>query len=1095
MSEELLSKLKTREEWVCWTYETRDGDKTKPPITPTDGSRYAKSNDSDTWASYEDAQSYHEREDTDTEGVGLMLSEIGVVAGVDLDGCRNPDTGTLEPWAEDIIERLDTYFEVSPSGTGVRGFLLGNLPEGRNKRKQDRTIEMPEWVLEEKNAEVELYDSVRYMTFTGEHIEGTPTEAQERAEKLASVHAEYVQKGEDHSSLDASSSSDGVDIGDSSADSRGGYTNEYGVPLESIRDRDEKLDQLLSRLEPAYSLPHDDDSASGYDFAAASKLWFWRFTESDIARILRDFRSREKLQRDDYLERTIDNARGGERYSPGGVGEEEDDTNTTPEEAASALTEILDDEEPRVQEDEDYSPSSKRKRRIEKLLPLLDESDLQQLKGRIAAVIDISETRVGSLKEKSSHRWTQGPIRCYGGKTFYLYGTPTQEQEILNFELDVESFLEVQGEPMRASLRVHNNSVEFEKQVEPKVFNERQRFEDNILGEQFGLTFKPNSSGGKKMLAELSKYIERSDAPVLHGTHHLGVHDGEFVTPAGSLKAGGWTEAPSTVYLERGLAIERRVSLSPDMEEFDEGSVAEILRQLPYTRETSRFLPVLGWFYAAPFRPQIYDREGAFNLLNVTGDTGSGKTTTLRYLWRCFGMKGEPFDARDTAFVLLSTFGATNSIPVWHDEYKPSDMAKYEVDRFHDMIRKTATGSVAQRGNADKSTTEYELAAPAVVSGEQEIQPPAERRRSIMVQFRKAATEQGSDTRRRFKQLIGSGHIEDGELVLAEDAPDPAEHALAYYRFVTGLDENEIRSVWLDAREYEYEVRQSWEGDYDLDDLEIQGLQTVVFGFEMYKKFAESVGVDASALPDENDLRASLRNVADTVGPDGSRKSHLDTFVELLGRAKAADYLSKAQHYTFTREGKPDEELRVHIPRAYDAVSKYVRDHDLDSEDLLGAAGYKSRFQEAAEEEAGYVTCYGQNSPPIGRCVGISTLRAMNELDFDRYTFSQQDIDGGSPPAQAATDGGAASAGGGDVEPDESNSGGAGGDHSDLPPAERVTRHVENRSPSRNVLMQTLCDDVSDPLTPDEFEHGFKKAKERGWIQNLGGGWEATGKL
>jgi primase-polymerase (primpol)-like protein len=1097
VSDTLLSNLKTREEWVCWTYEVRDGDKTKPPIQAEGGSRYAKTNDPGTWASYGEAVAYHEREDTDTEGVGLMLSDVGIVAGVDLGGRRNTKTGDLEPWAEDIIERLDTYFEVSPSGTGVRGFLLGSLPEGRNKQKQERTLDMPDWVVEEKNAEVELYDSVRYMTFTGEHIDGTPTEAQQRGDALASVHADYVQTDEDQADLEEASAVSDIDI-DSSDSTSDEYTNEYGASLESIRGRDEKLDELLSRLEPSYTLPNDDDSASGYDLAAASKLWFWRFSEHDIASILRQYRNRSKMSRDDYVRPTIQNASGGEQYTPGGLDADED-VETTSAEAVAVLEEILDEEVPLVEDKEDYSADSDVKRRVEKLLPLVEDDDFTRLKSHIATVVGTSDAYASRLRDLSSTRWGSGPILSDHGRTYYLSGTPTRQLEILNFELDVESFLKIDGESMRASLRVENESTHFEKQVEPKVFNDRQRFEDTVLGEQFGLTFDPGEASAKSMLAELNKYIERTEAPVRRGTHHLGVHGDEFVTPAGSLTSDGWTDEPSTVYLERGVAIERRLSISPDTEGFNRDSVAEILRELPYTRDTSRFLLVLGWFYAAPFRPQIYDWEGAFNLLNVTGDTGSGKTTTLRYLWRCFGMQGEPFDARDTAFVLLSTFGASNSLPVWHDEYKPSDMAKYEVDRFHDMIRKTATGSVAQRGNADKSTTEYELAAPAVISGEQQIQPPAERRRSIMVQFRKAATEQGSETRRRFKQLIGSGHIEDGELVLAENSPDPSEHALAYYQFVTGLDDNEIRSVWLDAREYEYEVRQDWDGDYDLDDLEIQGLQTVVFGFEMYRRFAESMGVDEASLPDEHELRTALRNVADTVGPDGSRKSHLDTFVELVARARAAGYLEDGQHFTHVREGKPDEDLRVHLPRTYDAISKYVRDHDLDSEDLLDVAGYKGRFKEAAEEGGGYVSCYGQNSPPLSRCVGISTVAAMNDLDFDRRAFSSDVISDtqAQAPTEAATDGGAASDSDSSAVQDEDagTDSGSSQPDPDLPAWERITRHVQGRSPSQNVLMRTLCEDVENPLEPEEFEHGFKKAKEEGYIQTLGDGWEATGKL
>jgi hypothetical protein len=60
----------------------------------------------------------------------------------------------VEDWAMDIIRRLDTYTEVSPSGTGIRMFLRGALPgTGRKKGK------------------IEVYDQGRYLTVTGHSIE------------------------------------------------------------------------------------------------------------------------------------------------------------------------------------------------------------------------------------------------------------------------------------------------------------------------------------------------------------------------------------------------------------------------------------------------------------------------------------------------------------------------------------------------------------------------------------------------------------------------------------------------------------------------------------------------------------------------------------------------------------------------------------------------------------------------------------------------------------------------------------------------------------------------------------------------------------
>jgi hypothetical protein len=60
-------------------------------------------------------------------GIGLVLGQLDdgpYLLGIDLDSCRDADTSTIAPWAEQIIDRFDTYSEISPSGTGVKLFFI-----------------------------------------------------------------------------------------------------------------------------------------------------------------------------------------------------------------------------------------------------------------------------------------------------------------------------------------------------------------------------------------------------------------------------------------------------------------------------------------------------------------------------------------------------------------------------------------------------------------------------------------------------------------------------------------------------------------------------------------------------------------------------------------------------------------------------------------------------------------------------------------------------------------------------------------------------------------------------------------------------------
>lgn len=164
--------LKTRSQWVCWQTCTRDGTPTKVPINPATDD-YASVTDPDTWTTYDTAHDYSTKHDMD--GVGFVFTADDPYTGVDLDDARDPATETIDEWALDVILRLDSYTERSPSGTGYHILVEGSVPDGGNR-----------------NGNLELYDHGRYFTMTGDHVAGTPLTIEPRTAELAAIHTEYI---------------------------------------------------------------------------------------------------------------------------------------------------------------------------------------------------------------------------------------------------------------------------------------------------------------------------------------------------------------------------------------------------------------------------------------------------------------------------------------------------------------------------------------------------------------------------------------------------------------------------------------------------------------------------------------------------------------------------------------------------------------------------------------------------------------------------------------------------------------------------------------------------------------------------------------
>jgi putative DNA primase/helicase len=143
--ENIPEELRQRPQWIVWKLEERDGEPTKVPYI-AGGVGRAKSTDMLTWRSFEEA--IQALESGRYDGVGFVFSSGDPFAGVDLDKCRNPETGELEEWAAEIVEAFGGYVEASPSGTGVHIIVRGKAPN-------------------RKRGSVEAYSSERYFTMTG----------------------------------------------------------------------------------------------------------------------------------------------------------------------------------------------------------------------------------------------------------------------------------------------------------------------------------------------------------------------------------------------------------------------------------------------------------------------------------------------------------------------------------------------------------------------------------------------------------------------------------------------------------------------------------------------------------------------------------------------------------------------------------------------------------------------------------------------------------------------------------------------------------------------------------------------------------------
>ena len=118
-----LVPLIERSQWCLWRWTQKpDGKWQKPPFQARQPDRHASTNDPNTWADYPTALASLQAGHGD--GLSYVLTNNDPFGAIDLDHCRDK-LCSIDKWAQNFMQAaVDTYQEVTPSGEGVRIWLL-----------------------------------------------------------------------------------------------------------------------------------------------------------------------------------------------------------------------------------------------------------------------------------------------------------------------------------------------------------------------------------------------------------------------------------------------------------------------------------------------------------------------------------------------------------------------------------------------------------------------------------------------------------------------------------------------------------------------------------------------------------------------------------------------------------------------------------------------------------------------------------------------------------------------------------------------------------------------------------------------------------
>jgi putative DNA primase/helicase len=167
------SKLKTQKNWVVWGIR---GSPEKSPFNPESllcgRLAPAKAGIKETWGSYENAVKCVRK----GLALGIGYEFDGSLYGVDLDNVID-DKGALMPQAKEIVGKLDSYTEISPSGKGLHIYVFAHDADTKRHRTKEGFLE--------------IYNEGRYFTVTG-NVYGSRNTIENRSQELQSIHDEFL---------------------------------------------------------------------------------------------------------------------------------------------------------------------------------------------------------------------------------------------------------------------------------------------------------------------------------------------------------------------------------------------------------------------------------------------------------------------------------------------------------------------------------------------------------------------------------------------------------------------------------------------------------------------------------------------------------------------------------------------------------------------------------------------------------------------------------------------------------------------------------------------------------------------------------------
>lgn len=628
------------------------------------------------------------------------------------------------------------------------------------------------------------------------------------------------------------------------------------------------------------------------------------------------------------------------------------------------------------------TPESEVSKLVAKLLSMTGD---EEARSRLAAL----EASYKKLKEGKKVKGYQGLAQYLDREELQALDSLWQPQKGLRITVDGITYLERNGKIISQAARedappVIKTLASFT--IEPRMritLEGESELLDTVLkiGEaDYSCLFKREAWNSKRQFlaalpsVDLQYYgtdrdtqavlamVTSEELPIRQGTTILGRNGNLWVLRDGIISQGGWVENPGLVYIPSEVEFDRRVHYPTPEDET--GLIRQVIPQLLMLNEGKIIFPVLGWFFATPFVPEIRRRLRHFPLLVLWGTHGGGKSSLLSFLWELFGVKSELFSSTETAFTFLRLFSGSSTIPILIDEFKPFNMKEDETRLLIRFLKRLYDGEIEHRGRPDLSLVAYHLQAPTAIVGE--VTPIALEsamvERVIQVNLNPDTLSPQSLYVKAFNELASL---------------DLAGFALPYIRWSLGANLDDLMAearglLPPTLREVPPRVRDN--------------ALVMTSGLVALKRFASQYGVEIADEAFRAGVKESISELLVELFERGAHEEiGLTIFLETLATLAQTGRIKHGVHYT---TDDINTKLYIHLPDCLAEFRKFVRETNARVE-VLDERAYRRQAREVCERK-GYVLntfankwfkTYKTEKGEMGK------IRSCMEIDMEQLPF------------------------------------------------------------------------------------------------------------